>query len=111
MAKKPASEDWHWADILAAIKKSRFRTMEALAKHHGLKSYSGIRDCESKPYAAAERRIAAAIGVRPEVIWPSRWHPDGTRKTRAEMAAWKSAQKSTQAVPAHNVNITQIEVT
>jgi Ner family transcriptional regulator len=40
------------------------------------------RQCVSRalagPYPKSERMIAAAIGLRPEGIWPSRYNADGT---------------------------------
>lgn len=72
---KPAPKDWHKADIKAALEKAGW-TLRALARHHGL-GHTATTEALSKPYPAAERRIAGAIGVHPWEIWPSRYDADG----------------------------------
>jgi Ner family transcriptional regulator len=110
MDKKTASQDWHWADITAAVKKSRFGSFTNLARHYKLRTVSGLTLVKDRPFRLGEQRIAAAIGVRPEVIWPSRWHPDGTRKTRTEMMIERGWKKSTPLREADNVNSSQRSV-
>ncbi len=34
-----------------------------------------------EPHLAGERAIAAALNTRPHLLWFSRYHPDGTRKS------------------------------
>jgi Ner family transcriptional regulator len=104
MPKKPALEkDWHWADIVAAVKKSRFKSLKGLKQHYGLKSLCGLTDAKFKPYPAAERRLAQAIGRHPKDIWPSRYDATGEPKQRRPNVG----RKSTPIVPGHNVNITE----
>lgn len=78
-SKKPASRDWHKADIQAALYKAGW-TFRRLARHHGV-SPGAITHALREPRPLAEARIAAAIGIEPYRIWPSRYHPDGSPKS------------------------------
>lgn len=78
-AKKTSHEDWHPADIKAALHKKGV-TLAGLAQTHGLSSSSTLSAALTRSYPANERRIADAIGVHPKEIWPTRYHEDGTRK-------------------------------
>lgn len=68
--KKPAM-DWHPADIVAALRKEGW-SMAELSRQAGLSS-STLKTALNRPYPKAENIIAAAIGVEPETIWPSRY--------------------------------------
>lgn len=74
--KKPASKDWHRAQIVAAIwmKKS---SLHRLSRQHG---YTGpaLANALRFSWPKAERIIAEFIGVSPQEIWPSRYNADGT---------------------------------
>lgn len=61
--------DWHPADVKAALEK-RGHNLRALSAKWG---YSHIERTLRQPWLAAEAIIAEAIGVPPEVIWPSRY--------------------------------------
>ena len=52
-----------------------------------------------RSYPANERRIAEAIGVPVQEIWPSRYYPDGSKKPRGLRAIreLKPIQKFAQA--------------
>lgn len=63
--------DWHEADVIAAIKK-RGTTLAAVSRQAGLSS-STLRNALYRPYPKGERLIADAIGVKPSDIWPSRY--------------------------------------
>lgn len=78
-AKKSSREDWHPADIKAALHKKGV-TLAGLAFMHGLTSSSTLSAALTRSYPANEQRIADAIGVHPMVIWPTRYNDDGTRK-------------------------------
>lgn len=71
IAKKPALQDWHVADIKAALEKAGW-TLRKLSSHHGL-SPNSIRMALYHPWPRAERIIASAIGETPERIWPTRY--------------------------------------
>lgn len=68
--KKPAT-DWHRADVVAALHKKDW-SLRKLAKELGLGA-STLKNALDRPYPKSERIIAAAIGVAPETIWPSRY--------------------------------------
>lgn len=80
-AKKAGREDWHSADIKAALEKAGW-TLRALADHHGLSSSSALSHTFLRSYPVNERRIADAIGVDVQDIWPSRYFDDGTPRPR-----------------------------
>lgn len=69
--------DWHPAEIKAALWKKGI-TFKGLALDSGYKSVDAISQCLHRRYPRAEAVLAAAIGVRPEVIWPSRYPVGGT---------------------------------
>lgn len=71
------SKDWHPADIRAALEKSGW-SFNQLSQHHGYTCESALARAQHRPWPKAERLIADAIGVKPEVIWPSRYNADGT---------------------------------
>lgn len=79
MSKKPAPQDWHKADIKAALEKKGW-TFCSLSKSLGYKR-DGLRNCLHVPAPKAERIVAETIGLPAQSIWPSRYHPDGTPKS------------------------------
>jgi len=83
-AKKTSQEDWHPADIKAALHKAGW-TVTALAELHGI-NRATISNVFLRSYPLVEQRIADAIGIAPHVIWPSRWNADGTKKPRGMRA-------------------------
>lgn len=82
MAKKPAPQDWHKEDIKAAVRK-RGTTLKGLALSHGYRSVDACSQALQRPYPKMERIIAAAIGVPPETIWPSRYQGKYSRASNA----------------------------
>lgn len=72
MSKKPASQDWHKADIKAALHK-RDITLKGLTLANGYRSVDAVAQALHRPYPKAERIIARALGIKPETIWPSRY--------------------------------------
>ena len=83
--KKTSREDWHPADIKAALDKAGW-TLRALAAHHGIKASSTLSHTFERSYPLNEKRIADAIGVTPQEIWPSRYNDDGSKKPRGRRA-------------------------
>ena len=77
-AETPAP-DWHPADIKGALNKAGY-TLSSLAEELGLKSGSMLSKALTLSHPKAERDIAKAIGELPQIIWPSRYKADGTRK-------------------------------
>ncbi|WP_245615857.1 helix-turn-helix domain-containing protein [Andreprevotia chitinilytica] len=70
--------DWHPADIIAALHK-RGTTISKLAHSHGVDP-SGLSLALRRSFPKGEQRIADALGMHPKDIWPSRYFDDGTRK-------------------------------
>lgn len=79
MAKKPADQDWHRADIVAAFRK-RNTTLARYSRQCGYTS-TWLAQATGRAYPKAERVIAEFLGVTPSTIWPSRYHPDGTPRS------------------------------
>lgn len=91
--KKTSQEDWHPADIKAALDKKGW-TLRALAAHHGLSSSTPLSHTFLRSYPANEKRIADAIGVPVQTIWPSRYFADGTPRLRG-LRGLRMQRKST----------------
>lgn len=70
-APKKAAEDWHRADIVAALHKAGW-SLRKLSVEAGL-SAGALNNALDRPWPKGERIIAAAIGKAPETIWPSRY--------------------------------------
>jgi Ner family transcriptional regulator len=100
-AKKTSQEDWHPADIKAALEKKGW-TLRALAEHHGVKGSSSFSHTFWRSFPLNEKRIADAIGVRPQDIWPSRYYEDGAKKPRGLRG--NRLLKSTEFRRQHNGN-------
>jgi len=69
--KKTGCNDWHPADIVAALRK-RGWSLRSLSVARGFAAGS-LSEAIRKPWPKAEVIIADAIGVAPEAIWPSRY--------------------------------------
>lgn len=67
----PAGADWHPADVVAAVRKAGW-SMRRLSASYGYAS-NALSNALRTPWPLGEQRIAEAIGVTPEVIWPSRY--------------------------------------
>jgi Ner family transcriptional regulator len=80
-AKKPVAQDWHPADIKAALHKKGI-TLAGLAAAYGMTSSSSLSSTFTRSYPLNEKRIADAIGLHPMFIWPSRYNKDGSVKPR-----------------------------
>ena len=64
-------QDWHPADIIAALKK-RGTSLTAVSHNAGLAS-STLTNALNRRWPKGERLIAEALGIAPEQIWPSRY--------------------------------------
>ncbi|EFR4014153.1 transcriptional regulator [Salmonella enterica] len=69
--KKSECVDWHRADIVASLHKQG-TSLAALGGEHKL-SATTLKNALDKRYPSAERIIADALGVEPQIIWPSRY--------------------------------------
>ncbi|MBU2967090.1 helix-turn-helix transcriptional regulator [Amphritea sp. 2_MG-2023] len=65
-------QDWHPADIKAAIEK-KGTTLAELARQHGYNRPTSFYNALKIRYPKVERIIAAFLEVEPEEIWPSRY--------------------------------------
>lgn len=63
--------DWHPADVLAALKK-RGHSLSGLSAAHGYHPTAAGKALK-RSWPAVEALIAAAIGIPPQQIWPSRY--------------------------------------
>lgn len=64
-------KDWHQADIKAELEKKGMN-MSQLSRTAGL-AESTLRNVFRVKYPKAQKIIADALGVSPEMIWPSRY--------------------------------------
>lgn len=104
MPKKPASQDWHNADVIAAIRKTG-TNISQLSLRAGI-GYGVLRNALFKPYPTYERMIAAHLDLKPQDIWPSRYHADGTPKSgRGERGLGRYRAKFKGSNAKRNVNL------
>lgn len=64
-------QDWHRADIVAALHK-RGLSLAQLSRDQGLAPRT-LNNAFERHYPKAERLIAQALGMTPEQLWPSRY--------------------------------------
>lgn len=65
-------QDWHPADIIAALHK-RGTSLAALSREAGLAS-STLANALTRPWPKGEWLIATALNVHPATIWPTRYN-------------------------------------
>lgn len=73
---RPAKQDWHPADVGAALKK-RGWSFSRIAREYGYTNICTPRTVVKRPYAVMEKIVADIVGVRPQDIWPSRYDSGG----------------------------------
>ncbi len=69
-------EDWHPADIKAALAKKGF-SLSRLARENDYAETSPS-NVFRQPWAAMEKIMANIIGLPPQEIWPSRYTKNGS---------------------------------
>ena len=78
---------WEWFKYQI---RSRGLTLAELSRRLGVE-LGTLASVNRTPYPRMERAIAAALDLKPAVIWPERWNNDGTpcrqRPNRAEKSA------------------------
>lgn len=80
--KKPDLKDWHWEDVLAAIRK-RGWSLRQIAAEEGYAHGNVLGEAKRRPYPAAEAILASYAGEsHPSVIWPSRYDTNGQPNRR-----------------------------
>lgn len=98
-----AADDWHTADIIAAIRK-RGTSLQREARLRGYYATT-LHGALDHPYPKAEAIIAEIIGVSPQAIWPSRYHSDGTpRSGRGQRGLGRYKNKDSTGNHAVNVH-------
>lgn len=101
---KAELHDWHRADIKAALEKKGW-SLRQLGITHGYHP-DVFKNALARPYPFIERFIAEALGIKPQTIWPTRYHADGTPKSgRGERGIGVYKRKSTTQVPGCNVDL------
>jgi Ner family transcriptional regulator len=75
-------EDWHPADVLAALKK-RGHSLAGLSVANGYHPTAAGKALK-QPWPAMERIVATALAMRPQEIWPSRYGKEGRPLPRAK---------------------------
>lgn len=75
-------QDWHPADVLAALKK-RGHTLAGLSVANGYHPTAAGKALRA-PWPAVEQFVAAALGLVPQTIWPSRYGSDNRPRRRAK---------------------------
>lgn len=105
MPKKPASKDWHRADIIAAVRKTG-TDLSKLSIRNGL-GRGVLRNCLNHPYPKYERIIAEHLGTHPHIIWPSRYRADGSPKSgRGERGLGRyKAKRNNVNASGHSCNV------
>ncbi|MDP3408234.1 helix-turn-helix domain-containing protein [Bosea sp. (in: a-proteobacteria)] len=79
----------HEADILAAVRKSRFRFLPSIAEAYGVTDVA-LRAAFKRPQLGAERAFSKALNIPLHVLWPDRWSASGERLVRRGRARIKS---------------------
>lgn len=87
-------EDWHPADIIAALKK-KGTTLASLSRQSGLSS-STLSNALVRPWTKGERIISQALGIDPSEIWPSRYVNSETNRPIKRVVRNKSTNKNLQ---------------
>jgi len=106
MAKKPASKDWHRADIIAAVRKTG-TNLQQMALELGY-CRSTLRNALNHPAPKYERLIAERLKTTPQKIWPSRYHLDGSPKSgRGERGLGRYIAKFNASKSRRNVNLSR----
>lgn len=102
--KKTSPQDWHPADIVAAIRK-RGMSLRKLSVARGL-GPGTLQAAIYAPYIRGQAIIAEFLGVEPQEIWPSRYHPDGSH-VRGLICHVRRQKKFNASSAARNVNLDQ----
>lgn len=106
--KKPAPaapKDWHWAEVLAALKKRGWSIRQIAIEEGYADQGSTLGKAAREPAPKSEAILAAYAGVdHPKVIWPSRYHSDGTPNRRIGRAPMRGQPpvKATTALRGRN---------
>ncbi len=79
--KKASLKDWHWADVLAALRKADW-SLRQLGITSGYPDGNALGEAARRPFPKAEKIIADALGLEPKSIWPTRYDDNGNPNRR-----------------------------
>lgn len=85
-------DDWHRADIIAALKKHGY-SLRQLSVNNGLRPTT-LAKALSLPYPKCEKIIARVLNVKPQTIWPSRYTEDGRTRPRNKLKVTTPVEKT-----------------
>lgn len=71
-------QDWHPADIIAALHKRRL-TLTKVSRDAGLSSTT-LANALNRPWPKGEYLISQALNIHPAEIWPSRYYDPETNE-------------------------------
>ncbi len=78
----PLEQNWHPADVLAALKK-RGQSLAGLSVANGYHPTAAGKALKL-PWPAMEQIVADALGLTPQTIWPTRYDEEGRPRRRAK---------------------------
>lgn len=94
-------QDWHKADIVAAVHKAGW-TLKGLSLHHGYSNKNSLSCALQRKWPKAERLIAECIGIDPQTIWPSRYQEK--HKATVQKTLVRAYGKNKQASGSHTAS-------
>lgn len=95
MTDAPKTPDWPWYDVIRALA-ARGVTLAALARSAKCVP-SDFAHVQRQIRAKRQAEIAAAIGLSPLAIWPSRYEPTTGRPLMP--AEWKAGEDNEISTP------------
>lgn len=87
--------DWHPEDLKATIRK-RGSSVAELARAAGMTPQALGRVLD-RPGKQGERTIAKFLSVSAQTIWPSRYHPNGRRRSPQPTVNYRPASRTERA--------------
>lgn len=98
---KPTSPGWDKFDVIISLWRLGTSLQRLSRQNHY--TPSALNMALYRPWPKAERIIAEALGVPPEQIWPSRYHPDGSpRSGRGERGLGRYKRKASRPASNHS---------
>ena len=98
---KPVSEDWCKAKIKYELALAGY-SFYSLSRKHGY-GLGSLQIVVHHPWPKGERIVSEAIGATPQVIWPSRYHADGSpRSGRGERGRGRYKRKASRPPSNHS---------
>ena len=105
VAKKPVSKDWPRWHIIGAVRETGTNLRQlSIAMGYGRTTLSNALYGPCPKY---ERLIAEYLGTTPQIIWPSRYHLDGSPKSgRGERGRGRyKAKRINSSTPVKSRNV------